>query len=139
MTIFNMHPYFIGSTGKTPKTGQRPTSNIDIHNKRFVSSSENSSATERETVFHYFSDGSAIYGSYDGGEIKKGSFVGKYKEEDKIELLYHCVTNDGKILGGWSFGVLSESADGLVAIKFEWGWLYGQNGGGTSSYIELRP
>ena len=54
-----------------------------------------------------------------------------------LELLFQCLTMDGELLAGWSRGTVGVNHAGLTTLAFEWGWLSGATGGGTSSYIEM--
>ena len=55
-----------------------------------------------------------------------------------VELLYHCVTNEGQLLAGWSEGTVDLREDGKTELAFTWGWLAGASGGGESRYVEVE-
>ncbi len=108
-----------------------------IHGKRFVGLENPHGRSGAETVFEYFVDAEdAISGSYAGGQIHLGQLVGKVLAEDRIELLFQAITTGGELLSGRSSGVVWRGGDGLLRLNFEWEWLSGDEGGGTSSYRE---
>jgi len=109
-----------------------------IDGRRFVTVGNPHGRSGAETVFTYAVDGhGAVTGSYAGGEIRAGRLVGRIAGEDRVELLFQCVTSGGDLLAGESRGVVSRGGDGLLRLDFEWSWLSGDEGGGTSSYVEV--
>ena len=112
----------------------------EIDGRRFVTTGNPHGRSGAETVFAYRVDETgAITGSYAGGEIHAGQVVGRVTGADGIELLFQCVTTAGVLLSGRSRGVVSRGGDGLLRLDFEWSWLSGDEGGGTSAYVELPP
>lgn len=109
---------------------------FNLDQKRFVTAENNSGLSSHETVFDYRQENKIITGNYQGGLIKAGQIVGKQVDADTIELLYHCITNDGDLMAGESTGKLSMKGD-LMQINFDWNWLNGDRSGGKSEYIEL--
>ncbi|KTC63949.1 hypothetical protein AO262_11185 [Pseudomonas fluorescens ABAC62] len=108
-----------------------------LHNRRFAVASNTHGLSGADTIFHYFVDGDAISGTYQGGRILSGHQVGRVTGPDTIELLYHCLTTDGDLLAGWSRGTVGVDSCGRTTLKFVWGWLSGATGGGESSYLQL--
>ena len=112
---------------------------IDIDDKRFVTTGNEHGVSGTDTVFEYHMDGQWITGRYEGGRVARGHLVGRVTGPDRIDLLFHCVTNDGELLAGQSCGRVSRNARGLVELHFDWAWLTGDRSGGQSSYVELTP
>ncbi|MBI5891692.1 MAG: hypothetical protein HZB47_13680 [Nitrosomonadales bacterium] len=108
----------------------------NLNNKQFVTIGNEHGLSSSETVFHYSQSGEIITGQYGGGEIVEGCFVGRFTSPDRIELLFQCVTKTSKLLAGKSSGQISTSASGKLHLSFDWQWLHGDEGGGTSSYVE---
>lgn len=108
----------------------------NLNNKQFVTTGNEHGRSSSETVFHYSQSGEIITGQYGGGEIVEGRFVGRFSAPDRIELLFQCVTKASKLLAGKSSGRISMSANGKLNLSFDWQWLYGDTGGGISSYVE---
>ncbi|MFB3302518.1 hypothetical protein [Pseudomonas sp. AMR01] len=119
---------------------QTSSSNIGdrLHNRHFVVANNTQGLSGSGTLFHYQVEGDAISGTYHGGRIRLGHQVGRVTGHNSIELLYQCLTTEGELLAGWSRGRVGIDKAGRTTLAFEWGWLSGATGGGTSSYIELE-
>lgn len=110
----------------------------EIHNRRFVTRGNPHGRSGADTVFEYaVAEPDVITGTYGGGEIRAGQIVGKITGPDAIELRFQCITAAGELLSGLSQGRVSRDLAGLLCLDFEWVWLSGDQGGGTSSYVEL--
>jgi hypothetical protein len=109
-----------------------------LHNRRFAVANNSQGLSGTGTAFHYQVDGVAITSTYQGGRIRTGHQVGRVTGPDTIELLYHCVTNDGEMLAGWSRGRVGVDDAGRTTLHFVWGWLSGAQGGGESNYVEIE-
>ena len=110
---------------------------FNLNNKRFIPSQNDHGLSTSETVFYYFQSGEVITGQYRGGEIVEGNFVGKFVNPNQIELRFQCLTKSLELLSGKSTGRVSASANGKLALAFEWAWLDQSSEGGTSNYVEL--
>jgi len=108
-----------------------------LHNRRFAVANNAQGLSDARTVFHYYVEGEAVWGTYAGGHIRMGNQVGRVTGPDSIELLYQCITTDGEIRAGWSRGVVGVDEAGRTTLRFVWGWLSGAEGGGESSYVEV--
>lgn len=111
---------------------------INISGKRFVTTGNEHGLSAAGTVFTYYMDEEEITGHYSGGPIKTGQLVGRVTAENRIEVLFQCLTAEGELLSGRSTGEVSLNADSRTELDFEWVWLSGGEGGGTSSYIEIE-
>ena len=108
-----------------------------LNNRRFSVANNSQGLSDARTVFEYFVEGAAVWGTYAGGHIRMGNQVGRVTGPDSIEQLYQCITTDGEIRAGWSRGVVGVDAAGRTTLRFVWGWLSGAEGGGESSYVEV--
>lgn len=108
-----------------------------LHDRRFTVAGNPQGLSGAGTVFHYRVEEHAISSTYQGGRIRMGNQVGRVTGPDSIELLFHCLTNEGEMLAGWSRGTVGVDAAGRTTLSFVWGWLSGATGGGESSYVEL--
>ena len=108
-----------------------------LNNRRFTVANNTHGLSGAGTVFHYFVEGDAISGTYQGGRIRLGTQVGRVTGVDTIELLYQCLTLEGELLAGWSRGTVGVDQTGRTTLSFVWGWLSGATGGGESSYVEI--
>ena len=111
---------------------------MTLNNKKFKVKENKQGLSSSETIFHYSQTDEIITANYAGGKIKLGSIIGKQISENEIELLYHCITNDGALLAGKSNGVISKNEEDLLEIKLDWNWLNGDQSSGKSHYIEIR-
>jgi hypothetical protein len=109
-----------------------------LNNRRFTVADNIQGLSGTETIFHYLVNDQAITGTYQGGPILVGNLVGRVTGTNTIELLYQCMTTEGKILAGWSRGLVSQDRNQRTKLHFVWGWLSGATGEGESSYVELR-
>ncbi|WP_448653615.1 hypothetical protein ACSHWC_10985 [Pseudomonas fluorescens] len=108
-----------------------------LNNRRFAVANNTQGLSGSGTVFHYWVEGDAISGTYQGGRIRTGQQVGRVTGANTLELLFQCLTLEGELLAGWSRGTVGVNDAGLTTLAFEWGWLTGATGGGESSYIEM--
>jgi len=108
-----------------------------LNDRRFAVAANTQGLSGSGTVFHYRVEGDAITGTYQGGRICTGQQVGRVTGSNTLELLFQCLRMDGELLAGWSRGTVGVNHAGLTTLAFEWGWLSGATGGGTSSYIEM--
>ncbi|MBA1287835.1 hypothetical protein [Pseudomonas japonica] len=58
----------------------------------------------------------------------QGQLVGRLAGENRIELLYHCLTDESQLLAGWSEGTVDVREDGKTELAVTWGWLAGASG-----------
>ena len=110
---------------------------MNLNNKKFITTENKNGLSSNETIFHYFQDDVLITGKYKGGEIKEGFIVGKQVEDNKIELLYQCLTTKGELRAGRSAGTVSKNKEGKLKLEFDWSWLNGDLSSGKSEYVEI--
>ena len=111
---------------------------MDLDNKKFRTTNNDSGLSSDETIFHYFQNGATITGKYNGGEILEGFVVGKQTDNNRIELLFQCLTKSGELKTGQSNGTIMKNGKGRLELKFDWNWLNGDLSGGKSEYIEIE-
>lgn len=111
---------------------------MNLDNKKFKTKENKEGLSSNETIFHYSQKNNIITGKYSGGKILKGFLLGKELSENRIELLYQCLTTDEQLLAGESSGIVITNEEGLMEIKFDWNWLNGDKSGGKSQYIEIK-
>ena len=110
---------------------------IKFNNKKFITTGNESGLSTNETVFHYFQKGNLITGKYSGGAIVDGQIVGKLLENNKLELLFQCLTYTSELKSGQSWGILSKTENGKIELSFDWNWLNGDKSGCKSYYKEF--
>jgi len=109
-----------------------------LNGRTFVTTGNDHGLSTAETSFRYFVEGMIITGEYQGGEIVVGKIVGKATGPATIELLFQCVSADGKLICGQSSGHIGINNNGFVTLDFEWSWLTDDRSSGRSSYIEIQ-
>ena len=110
---------------------------ISLDQKQFValSNSDNGSVSD-ETTFHYFQDGSMIWGNYSGGKILKGHLIGKFLPSNQLEFVYHHLEKGLEIRTGRCRSIVELNAAGKVVLHETWEWTNGDQSSGTSVLIE---
>ncbi|GAA4273037.1 hypothetical protein U6A24_07160 [Aquimarina gracilis] len=111
---------------------------MNVNNKKFRAIANKEGLSSQETVFHYFQNKNVITGTYKGGQVLEGFVVGRQTENNKIELLFQCVTTDHELLSGESTGTIIINKDSKLELMFDWSWLNGDRSGGKSHYIEIE-
>lgn len=90
-----------------------------------------------DAVFQYHQHGVEVDGEYRGGGVLEGRFVGHYVGMDRLEMLFECMTQEGRLCAGRSLGTVSRDFAGKLRLAFEWTWIYGSDGGGIAAYVEV--
>jgi len=115
----------------------------NLHNKTFtlVQNSEHG-ATDSQTIFHYQQEGDLVTADYSGGSIRYGKIIARL-ENDHLQMLYQCMTNEGELKAGKASAKLSfnEPASPLgrsekIKMQLDWEWLNDSKKKGRSEYLE---
>ncbi|WP_420603746.1 hypothetical protein [Flagellimonas sp.] len=109
---------------------------FNLNNKTFslLENSENGKVTS-DTVFRYQQEGNLVTAEYDGGTIRYGKIIAKLNE-DKLEMLYQCITVDGELKAGKANAEIRVDTDNKIHLHLDWEWLDSSSEKGTSEYIE---
>jgi len=109
---------------------------IDFDEKTLVvvSNSENGEVSS-DTIFEFSQEDDIVTADYDGGTIRYGKIIGHLKE-DKLELVYQCLTNENKLRSGKGLGTVKLDNNGKIGMMLEWEWLDGKGEKGMSEYKE---
>ncbi|MEK3808529.1 n-acetylglutamate synthase [Metabacillus sp. SLBN-84] len=113
---------------------------INYNNRRFaaVSNSDNGEVSSK-TIFIYKQEGNILSGSYEGGEILKGSLMGLVKEDGSLEFSYHHINDKNQIRGGRCFSAPEKLADGRIRLMERWQWTDEERTEGESVIEEFLP
>ncbi|MGI9545033.1 MAG: n-acetylglutamate synthase [Cyclobacteriaceae bacterium] len=90
-----------------------------------------------ETVFHYRQEGELVSATYKGGSVMSGSIVGLWRESEQLDLLYHCLTNEGELKAGKAQALASVMDNGKIKLSLDWQWLTSDQSSGKSEYVEI--
>jgi hypothetical protein len=110
----------------------------DFNNKTFalIQNSE-SGQVNSETVFEYKQDGNLVTADYFGGSVRYGKIIALL-EDDKLDMLYQCLTIDNELKAGKALAKISRSSEGKIKLGLDWEWLTDGNQKGKSEYIEIN-
>ena len=110
---------------------------INFNNKTFllVENSENGKVNS-ETIFKYQQNGNLVTADYSGGTIKYGKIIANLVE-NKLHMLYQCITNNNELKAGKAIANISINAHDKIKLTLNWEWLNEPFEKGTSIYIEM--
>lgn len=91
-----------------------------------VSNSETGEASE-QTVFCYHQKDDVIWAEYSGGNIIKGSLIGKMDEDDHLHFNYQHMNKDGELKSG-SCDSEPQIDNGKLRFIEKWKWTTGGEG-----------
>ncbi|MBL7898434.1 MAG: n-acetylglutamate synthase [Crocinitomicaceae bacterium] len=111
---------------------------MNYNNKIFklVNNSENGE-TSSETVFRYQQTDDILSSEYAGGKIKKGHLIGLVDKNGCIQMCYHQVNTDGKIMTGTCHSTPEIMANGKIRLYEKWKWTSGDFSEGSSVLEEI--
>ncbi len=106
---------------------------INYHDKIFkpISTTENGE-TSNETVFKYQQVGNILTSEYSGGKIKYGHLVGLVDNEGNIEMHYHQVNTEEKLMTGICYSTPQFLENGKIRLHESWEWTSGDKSKGHS-------
>lgn len=109
---------------------------FNFNSKTFslIDNSENGKATT-ETIFKYKQQSDLVTADYYGGSIKYGKIIANL-EENKLNMLYQCITTKNELKAGKAVADISLTEDNKMKLKLNWEWLNGEKETGVSEYIE---
>lgn len=114
-------------------------SGFNLNNRLFTSVSNTvNGEVSKDTLFHYYQNGSTLWASYSGGEIEKGYLVGKFIKEDQIYFTYQHINIDSNIRIGECSSTLKKLPDGRLILNESWKWLNGDKSSGSSTIEEKK-
>ena len=110
---------------------------INFNNKRFIliDNSENGKVNS-DTIFEYKQDGNLVTADYYGGSVKYGKIIA-HIQNDKLEMLYQCLTIDNQLKAGKSIAEIFLTDNQKIKLKLDWEWITGDKTSGKSEFIEI--
>ncbi len=111
---------------------------INYNNRKFrtVQNSSNG-ATSAATVFEYSQVGNVLTASYSGGQIQHGHLLGLVGEDGEINMRYHQISIDGKLMTGQCTSIPEVLANGKIRLYESWKWTSGDFSAGESVLEEV--
>ncbi|MBI1267336.1 MAG: n-acetylglutamate synthase [Cryomorphaceae bacterium] len=111
---------------------------MDYNGKTFVPIQNTPNGeTSGETVFKYTQIGNIVTSEYAGGKIKQGHLIGIVDEAGTIDMRYHQVNSEGKLMTGKCLSVPEILENGKIRLHETWEWTSGDLSSGQS-IIEER-
>ncbi|WP_083370353.1 hypothetical protein [Flavobacterium frigidimaris] len=111
---------------------------FNFNNKRFaVIQNSDNGQVNTETIFKYKQEDNLVTADYFGGTIKYGKIIADLKE-DKLHMLYQCLTVDNELKAGKALAKITLSESGKIKLSLDWEWLTNGNDKGRSEYIEIE-
>ena len=71
-----------------------------------------------------------------GGDVKKGSMIGKVSDNGELDFFYHHLNMKDEIRAGKCHSVPAINAEGKIELHEEWQWLNGDCSCGRSVVVE---
>lgn len=111
---------------------------IDYNDKKFkaVQNTINGETSE-ETVFHYKQNGNIVSSDYSGGKIIKGNLIGIVSSNGEIDMRYHQINIEGKLMTGTCKSIPEILPNGKIRLHEEWRWTCDDESEGKSIIEEL--
>lgn len=110
---------------------------IDYDGRFFVprENTENGEV-DGQTLFRYHQSGTDFSAEYSGGDVKKGSMIGKVSDNGELDFFYHHLNMKDEIRAGKCHSVPAINAEGKIELHEEWQWLNGDCSCGRSVVVE---
>ncbi|MBQ7433680.1 MAG: n-acetylglutamate synthase [Lachnospiraceae bacterium] len=92
---------------------------------------------DAQTVFVYHQTGNLLWGEYAGGDIVKGSLLGKVLPDGALDFVYHHMNQDMQVRTGKCHSVPTVLDNGKLELKEQWQWTNGDGSEGESLLKEV--
>lgn len=111
---------------------------INYHKRKFklIVNSDNGE-TSSDTVFHYMQEGNILTASYSGRVIKKGHLIGLVDAKGNINMRYHQINMEGRLMTGICRSTPEIMANGKIRLHETWKWTSGDESEGSSIIEEI--
>ena len=111
--------------------------NINLNNKKFKSEfNSNNGEVSDQTIFSYHQENNIIWAQYSGGEILRGTIIGKIVE-NSLEFVYQHINKEQELMTGKCITYPEQTKSGKVRLKETWQWTCKDYSSGTSTLIEI--
>lgn len=94
---------------------------INYDDRKFIPkmNSENGEVSE-QTVFSYHQNGRLLWAEYCGGDILKGSLVGRVLDNGELDFVYHHMDQNMLIKTGKCHSVPTVLENGKIELSEQW-------------------
>ena len=109
---------------------------INLNSKTFIALSNTANGeVSDETEFHYHEADGLVWAEYSGGDILRGTLLGKRLNEIEIEFNYQHVSSDMSLKAGYCRSMISMDG-GRIKLSEKWRWYSGDCSEGRSELVE---
>lgn len=91
-----------------------------------------------DTIFEYHQEGDFVWGTYHGGDVKRGVLVGKMTASRDINFFYMQLDQQGTFHQGTSKSSTEYLNDGRLVLFEDWVWTGNRKGEGTAIIEEIK-
>jgi hypothetical protein len=111
---------------------------MNYNNKIFkpVSNSENGEVSS-DMIFQYKQTGQILTCNYQGTKILKGHLIGLVDDVGNINMRYHQINQNGKLMTGTCNSRPELLRNGKIRLHEEWQWTSGDKSKGKSILEEI--
>ena len=91
-----------------------------------------------ETVFQYRQEGSRVWATYEGGNVRNGHLIATVDDAGALDMRYHHISGQERLMTGTCRSVPEMLPDGRLRLHEEWQWTSGDLSQGHS-IVEQIP
>lgn len=118
-----------------------PALAVTYDGRRFRSVASHADGTlgdvDAATAFEYHQDGLAVWATYAGGAVLRGTLVATVDADGALDMRYAHVAAGGALRTGMCRSVPETLPDGRLRLHETWQWTGGAQGAGTSTVEEI--
>ncbi len=93
---------------------------------------------DAQTVFHYHQVDDYLYGTYGGGRVMGGVFIGRVEDSLRLKFTYTHYDQDGHLRQGKCQSRIEQLPDGRLRLHEKWRWSHGNRTSGESIIEEIQ-
>lgn len=111
---------------------------IELNNRKIkVQSNTENGEVSADTIFHYRQNANKISADYQGGDIVKGSLIGKVADNKHLDFVYHHINVSGEVITGVCQSYPDILDSGKMILKEFWQLTCKDNSKGGSILVEV--
>ena len=111
---------------------------ISYNNRKFRSiANSDTGEVSIETVFHYHEEGAVVWAECAGGEIVRGTLIGKVLPDNSLDMRYQHINRKGELMTGVCRSTPELLPDGRIRLHEKWQWTCGDRASGESIIEEM--
>jgi len=112
---------------------------FDLNDKVFrLISSSGSAEVDIDVLFYYYQKDDVIWGTYEGGPVRKGTITGRFIEDEVIEFHYQHLNTENIVMTGKCTSKIELLSDSRLRLIEKWSWTNGDLSSGESIVEEIE-